>query len=281
MIRRHAWTLVLFAALAWEQPGTCEESYSFGVVPVRNALLSARYWNPILDYVERKSGVVLEFTTRKSSQIYSEAEAGGAFDFVYDNHIFAPSHTPAGYSVVLKPAGKPLHGQIAVAETSPLRTPRDLEDREMGFPNKDGFAGYAVPMAGLIQAGISVRPVFGGNQEGVMAQLRAGTIAAGGVNSRVLEEYGTREGFRYRVLWTSAPFLDIPIAVHPRVPKPVAALVRATLAGMAQDPEGERILKASAAIIGQEPPYGFVAAEDREYADQGAVYRLIWAKEGR
>ena len=257
------------------------DTYSFGVLPQRSAALTAQYWNPILDYVGRKSGVTLEFETRKSALEYSEAEARGEFDFVYNNHIFNPSHAAAAYRVMARMAGKPIQGQIVVPQASSIRSLRELEGREVGFPNKNGFSGYAVPMSALIQAGITVTPVFGGNQEGIMAQLRAGQIPAAGVNSRVMREYAARENFKYRALWTSEPYVDIPVAAHPRVPAPVMKAVLAAMAGMAKDTEGLKILAASAAVTRQEPPWGFVPAQDAEYRNQREVYNTLWKKEGR
>lgn len=276
MKRFAAMLLSLSLALpAWAQ------TYSFGVLPHRNAVLTAQYWNPILDYVGRKSGVTLELGTRKTSQEYSDAEARGEFDFVYNNHIFAPSHAAAAYRVIARPAGEPIRSLIVVPESSPLQSLRDLEGKEIGFPNKNGFTGYAAPMSALIHAGVTATPVFGGNQEGVMAQLASGAIPAAGVNSRVMREYAARENFKYRTLWISEEFLDLPVAAHPRVPAPVARAVRDALTGMAADEEGLKILKASAAVVKQEPPLGFVPANDAEYRNQREVYRIIWKKEGR
>jgi phosphonate transport system substrate-binding protein len=263
------------AKSAWAQ------SYSFGVVPLRNAVLSAKYWNPILDYVTEKSGVRLEFATKKSSLDYSEAEARGEFDFDFNNHIFAPSHTAVGYRVIARPAGKPLHGQIVVPENSAIRSAAELQDREVGFPSKNAFFGYAVPMSGLLQAKLKVKPVYCGNQEGVMAQLRSGAIPAASVNSAVMREYAARMNFKYRALWTSDPFLDIPVAVHPRVPVQAANAVRDALAQMVHDPAGLKILTASAAVIGQKPPFGFLPATDSEYQNQRDVYRTVWKEEDR
>lgn len=268
--------LLLFLTVpAWAQ------THSFGVLPHRNAVLTAQYWNPILDYVGRKSGVTLELGTRKTSQEYSDAEAQGEFDFVYNNHIFAPSHAAAAYRVIARMAGKPIHSQIVVPASAPVRSLRELEGRQIGFPNKNGFTGYAAPMSALILAGVTVTPVFGGNQEGVMAQLRAGQVPAAGVNSRVMQEYAAREDFKYRALWTSEPYLDLPVAAHPRVPAQVMKAVQDALTSMAADAEGQRILATSAAVIKQEPPWGFVVAQDAEYRNQREVYRIIWKKEAR
>lgn len=281
MKRRYAIFGVVLTVLGCALPVRAQQSYSFGVVPVRSIRLTAEYWNPILEYVGARSGIKLSLATRKSNQEYSEAEARGEFDFVFNNHIFAPSHAAAGYRVIARPAGKPLHSKIVVPDGSEVRSIGELKDKEVGFPGKNGFSGYAVPMSALITEGIAVKPVFGGNQEGVMEQLRSRAIPAAAVNSLVLEEFATRQKFDYRVLWTSDPLLDIPIAAHPRIAAHVAKAVADALVGMVHDAAGRKILEKSATVIGQKPPLGFVTAKDAEYQSQREIYRIIWKHEGR
>jgi phosphonate transport system substrate-binding protein len=276
MNRILAVVLYLFLAAS----AAAETTYSFGVLPQRSATLTAQYWNPILKYVGDKCGVTLELGTRKSSQEYSEAEARGEFDFVYNNHIFAPSHAAAAYRVIARPAGDPIHSQIVVPEESPLRTLGQLEGREIGVPQQERIYRLCGADVGPDSGGCDGYAVFGGNQEGVMAQLRSGTIPAAGVNSRVMKEYAARENFKYRALWTSEPYLDLPVAVHPRVPA-VAQAVRDALIGMSHEAEGLKILKASAAVIKQQGPSGFVPAQDDDYKNQREVYRILWKKEAR
>ena len=277
MNRILAVVLYLFLAAS----ATAETTYSFGVLPQRSATLTAQYWNPILKYLGDKCGLTLELGVKKSAEEFSEAEARGEFDFVYSNHIFIPDHAAAGYRVVGRSAGEPIHGQIVVPDTSAVKNLHELKGQETGFPSKNAFVGYAAPMSALVQAGVVVSPVFGGNQEGVMAQLRAGSIPAAAVNSRVMKEYAARENFKYRVLWTSEPYLEIPVAVHPRVAEPVAKAVRDALIGMSHEAEGLKILKASAAVIKQQGPSGFVPAQDADYKNQREVYRILWKKEAR
>jgi phosphonate transport system substrate-binding protein len=96
-----------------------------------------------------------------------------------------------------------------------------------------------------------------------------------------MKEYAARENFKYRVLWTSEPYLEIPVAVHPRVAEPVAKAVRDALIGMSHEAEGLKILKASAATIKQQVLPGFVPAQDADYKNQREVYRILWKKEAR
>ena len=125
--------------------------------------------------------------------------------------------------------------------------------------------GYLVTLDALLRAGIHVQEVIAVGQEGIMGQLKAGRVAAAGVNSQVMRDFAKREQVDYRVLWSSEEYLNIPIVAHPRVSQEKVAAVRAALLHMADDPVGLQVLTASAALIKLDPPYGFVAATDREY----------------
>lgn len=260
-------------------PLRAENVYVFGVLPQRNALLLAEYWNPILDYAQRKAGVTLRFKTTRTSSESDAAIKAGEYDFVYSNHIFQPALMPVGYQVVLRPRVTALKGQLVVLDSSPVHSVADLQNQVVGFPSATSFAGYALPMDELMRANVAVSPMFCGNQEGTMGQLKLGKVAAAGVNSEIMAAYAARENLRYRVIWESRPFQDMPVAVHPRVPKAVAKAVAGALAEMVNDPEGQAILQRSADLIKQPPPLGFMRASQADYQSYIDFFRTTRLKE--
>ncbi len=255
------------------------DTYSFGVLSQRSAVLTAQYWNPILDYVERKAGVRLMLKAARAAPESSEATERGEYDFVYSNHIFQPRMAAANYQVILRPREEAITGQIVTLTDSPIRSLKDLQGLEVGFPSLAAFVGYAVPMDHLLRLGLNVTPVFGGNQEGIMGQLKAGRVIAAGVNSQVMRAFAARENMKYRVLWESVPFHNLPIAVHPRVPREVANSVRLVIDGMEQDAEGRKVLEASAQVIAQKPPYGFLSSTPADYRNYTEFYRNTLVKD--
>lgn len=277
-IRRPLLLLMLLACLTRE---AMAQSYTFGVLPQRSATLTAQYWNPILEYASRKTGVQLVFKTTRSGQESRDAAKNGEYDFIFSNHIFQPAVADAGYQVILRPRELSIFGQIVVPEDSPVKRLEDLNGLSVGFPSPAAFIAYSVPMDHLVRNNITVAPVFGGNQEGIMAQLKAGRVAAAGVNQQVMREYGHREGARYRVLWSSPSFFNIPVAAHPRVPAKVVVAVRKAIDEMEDTEEGRRILADSAAVIGQSPPYGFLLATNADYRNYTDFYRQTVLKEFR
>lgn len=255
------------------------DSYSFGVLSQRSPVLTAEYWNPILAYVGHKAGVDLQLKVTRTAPESNDAIARGDYDFVYSNTIFLPATSAPGYQVILRPRVEAIRGQIVTLEDSPIRALADLNGHVVGFPSLAAFVGYAVPMDHLIREGVKVEPVFGGNQEGIMGQLKAGKVIAACVNSQVMKAFAAREGIRYRVLWQSQAYNNLPIAAHPRVPAAVRKAVRDAFAGMNDDPEGSRTLAASAAIIQQKPPFGFLPGSQSDYQNYLDFYKHTVVKD--
>lgn len=261
--------LLLFMSTAFAG----EQVHTFGVLNQRNPVLTAQYWNPILDYVSKKSGVALQLKMGKNVQETDRSTGQEEFDFVFSNHIFIPRISTARYQVIARPVEEMIQGQIVVLEAAPIRVLEDLEGREVAFPSETAFVAYTVTMDALIRKGIHVEPVFAGNQEGAMGQLKAGRVPAASINSQVMREFAMREHIKYRVLWSSAKFAGMPIAVSRRVSKKKVKAVRDALVNMASDPEGQKVLAASAALIKQKPPFGFAAAGMQDYENQREFYK--------
>lgn len=255
---------------SWE---AAAQTYSFGPATQRSPVLMATYWNPILDHVSRRAGVTLVLRVAPTGDQSSAATVRGEYDFVYNNHQFKPSAAGQGYTVILRPRAPDISGQVVTLEDSQIKMLGDLNGRTVGFANPQAFAGYTVQMDQFARSGIEVKPVFGGSQEGIMGQLVAGSVIAAGVNGTVMRDYAVRENLRYRILWQSASYPELAISVHPRVPRSATEAVQKAFASMAEDPEGASILAASAKLIKQAPPYGFVVATQHDYQGYIDFYR--------
>jgi phosphonate transport system substrate-binding protein len=250
----------------------------FGVINQRSVALTAASWNPILAYINKKAGVQLALRMGKTAPETTAMTERGEHAFAFSNHMFTPERDKLGYKAILRLQGPPVSGVIVVRDDSAIRAARDLNGLVMAFPSREAFLGYQVPTDHLASAGVTVKEVFAGNQEGAMAQLQVGQVAAAAVNKSLLEKYTQRQDFAYRVLWTSEPYQDIPIMVHPAVPPAVVEAVRRAFLGMAQDPEGRKALQASADAIQLKQPWSFVPADDRDYDNYRRFYRRAAAK---
>lgn len=258
--------------------GAADRTYYFNVLNQRTIALTAEYWNPVITYVSRKSGVPLELKLAKNAQEGNAIAEKYDYDFLYTNHFFTPERDKLGFKVIARPAGNGIQAQIVVPIDSPVHALQDLEGKDVAFVNQDGFTGYWLPMDALLHAHVKVRVIFAGNQEASSAQLKFGKVAAAGVNSEIMERYGRREAFPYRSLWSSGTYQDLCIMASPKVPAEAVAAVRAALVGMANDPEGRKILQARAQLVKDEGALGFVPAEDRDYDNYRAFFKNTLVK---
>ena len=280
MIRKTLTFVLLIAAATFSLSVSAQpkKSYTFYVLNQRSVALTAQYWNPIMTYVSRKSGVPIELKLAKTAQEGNAIAEKGGYDFQYTNHFFTPDRDRLGWKVIARPAGPGIRSQIVVPEDSPIQTLHDLNGKDVGFVTPDGFTGYWLPYDALLRAKVKVNVVFTGNQEASSAQLRVNKIAAAGVNSSVMARYGRREGFAYRALWTSEVYQDLCIMANPKVPADKIAAVRAALIGMVNDAEGRKVLEAGAELLKSTGELGFVAADDRDYDNYRRFYKTTQVK---
>ncbi|OYY95589.1 MAG: hypothetical protein B7Y41_03565 [Hydrogenophilales bacterium 28-61-23] len=263
-------SLAFFALAAQADEG---KPLNFGVINQRSVALTAQSWNPILAYVGRKAGATLHLKMGKTAPETTAMTERGEHAFAYTNHMFTPERDKIGYKVILRMSGAPIHGAIVVREDSPARSLKDLKGAAVAFPSRDAFVGYWLPMDQLIKGGVEVQEVFAGNQEGAMSQLQFGKVAAAAVNKKLLEKYAQREDFRFRAIWISDPYLDIPVMAHPSMPAKLVEAVREAFIGMHKDPEGRKALQASADALESKQLWSFVRAEDGDYDNYRRFYR--------
>ncbi len=96
----------------WLATATAQaDTYSFGVLSQRSAVLTAQYWNPILAYVQQKTGIELELKVTRTAPESNNAIERGEYDFVYSKSIFQPRMAAVNYQVILRPRDEVMTGQ--------------------------------------------------------------------------------------------------------------------------------------------------------------------------
>jgi len=247
--------------------------YAFGVLNHRSLQATAAYWNPILTYVSARSGVPLELHIGRTANETTDRVVAGKLDFAYTNHLFTPKRHKLGWRVLARQDTQGIRGQVVVLDSSPVTTLHELAGKPVAFANPYGFTGYYLPMDTLLRAEVKVTPLFSGNQEAAMGQLESGQVAAAGVSDQVMADFARRHQLKYRVLAESKPYFDLAVMTSPRVNTADGEKVRQAFINMAGDPAGLRVLQQSARSLGLSEVRGFVAADDRDYADYRAFFQ--------
>lgn len=255
------------AQAAFAAGGAEAKPLLFGVLNQQSPIQTAEKWNPLLRYLSQKTGIPLELKMGLTVEQTDAMMGREEFDLVFTNHNFQKEFD-GKYKVLARWAGQPIHGVIVVLDNSTARQIKDLHGRAVAFPSLEAFAGYAVPVVALKDAGVAVSAKFAGNQEGALAQLKAGQVDAAAVNSSFLEPYALRENLRYRKIFVSEPYHELPVIIHPRVPPEQVAALQQALLNMHGDP-------AAAPVLKQAHSHGFEAAEEASYDNVRKTYRAI------
>ncbi len=267
--------LGLVGAAPWSAvaQGEADRVYRFSPVNQYGIELTARYWNPIIEYVSSRSGVHIELKLGRTSADTTAYVLANEVEFVFSNHLFSPERDKLGWKVFGRRNTPPLSSQIVVLADSPVRKLEDLADQPMGFPGPEALVAYKFPYAQLLRRHVAVQVVFAGNMDGAFAQLLSGRVKAVGANSQLTEGWSQRENRAVRVLWQSEPLNDLALMAAKSVrPVTVEAVKRAFL-GMGQDPVGKTVLANASELIKLPPDSGFISADGSEYA----AYRKFYA----
>ncbi|MAZ10099.1 MULTISPECIES: PhnD/SsuA/transferrin family substrate-binding protein [unclassified Limnobacter] len=263
-----AMAALLSSSLAFAQ----QPVYRFSPVNQWDIPKTAAYWNPIIAYISQKSGVQLELKIGRTSADTTAYVLAQEVEFVFSNHLFSPERDRLGWKVFGRRTGPALQGQIAVLDDSPFRTLQDLKGANVVYAGREAFIGYRLPQAELINKGIETNPIFAGNQNAAFAQLLAGRAVAVGSNSALIDGYAETEGIKFRVLWTSEPYLDLALMASSKVPAKDVRAVANAFQNMHKNREGADILRRASESVGMDPESHFLSSSDRDYDSYRRFY---------
>ena len=103
-------TLACIAFTPWasaQDTGT----YRFSTVNQYGIELTAKYWNPIIDYVSKKSGVKLQLKIGRTSADTTAYVLANEVEFIFSNHLFSPDRDSLGWKVFVRRQTPPIHSQ--------------------------------------------------------------------------------------------------------------------------------------------------------------------------
>lgn len=249
-----------------------ETVYRFSPVNQWDINKTAAYWNPIIQYVSEKSHVKLQLKIGRTSADTTSYVLAQEVEFIFSNHLFSPEREAMGWKVFGRRQTPQLMGQIAVPADSPTTRIEQLQGQEVAFAGPEAFFGYKLPYAYLLSQGVDIKVVFAGNQNAAFAQMFAGKARAVGSNSMLIDGYTSREGKKFRVLWTSPGYHDLALMASGKVPESdVRAVARAFLS-MHKDPIGKDVLRKASEEVGLEQDAHFVPASGSDYGNYRKFY---------
>jgi phosphonate transport system substrate-binding protein len=251
------------------------KTISFGVIPRFNPHVTYESYQPLMDYLSRKTSYDFQLRLGRTYTETIENLGKGVTDVAYlGGTTYALARQRFGARALVKPLspeGKSTYRcYIIVREDSPIATLSDLKGKSLAFGAKWSTTGSLIPIYVLTEAGITLNLLkelkhFSDHEDVVKAVLK-GTCDAGAVKDVVAWKY---TGKSIRVVAVSEELPNAPIAAGPSLSKKAEdALVKALLEIDAGSPEGRALL----AGWGPELRHGFVSARDEDY---DFLYRKI------
>lgn len=260
--------IIVFTGTAFPAERVGNKTISFGVIQRFNPHVMYEYYQPLMDYLSRKTPYRFELhLSRTYKETVKDLEKGVTGVAYLGGATFAVARHRFGARALVKPLnsnGKPTYqSYIVVRNDSPIQTIRDLEGKRMAFGASRSTTGSLIPNYMLFSAGVPPDRLkttkYLRNHEEVARAVLEGIYDAGAVKDVVALKY-LPQGLR--VIARSEELPNAPIAAGPTLPKEAeAALVNALLSIRESNPAERKAL----ADWGPEIRYGFVKARGEDY----------------
>lgn len=232
----------MLASLAGSFSATAE-TYTFAVVPQFEQRKLYAIWKPIVDELEKRTGLSLKLTATLTVPEFERELNKGTFDFIYCNpyHILRMIPTP-GYLPLVRDSA-PLRGILVVRKDSPVHSPTQLAGKTVAFPSPNAIGASLLMRADLSRLyQVSMTPLYVKTHSSVYLHVVNGLADAGGGVEKTLNEQDPAIKDALRVLYTTRELPSHPIAAHPRMPKADREKVRRALLDMDATKEGRALL---------------------------------------
>lgn len=249
--------LALLALAAPPSPaGPSPTRLVFAVLPQLTPVEMHKNWKPVLDRLERETGLALELKLYDTMTQFESELLAGVPDLAFMTpfqHVLA--RRQAGY-VPLVRSSRTIAGALFVRADSPVRSVADLNGKDIAFVGSRNVCSVFVRHA--VREGfpdVRLVPLYSGTTSNVYKSVILGKATAGATLDTDLERAPSDVFHQLRTLYTTPKLAPHPVAAHPRVPAGVRAAVAAALLRMSRDSGFAEPMKTARLAALQEASY--------------------------
>lgn len=240
----------------------------FSVVPSENPRIAYEKYQPLLDYLEKRTGLTFELSLKKNHPEIVKGMGNSEFYLALLGPLsYLDAHMRYGAVPIAKSktsSGSPFsHSVIVVGPESDIQEVRQLAGRKFAFTSLWSTVGNLFPRYMLAWEDIHLESLGAYHNfdyhDTVIKKVMIGEYDAGAVRQAVAEKYAP---FGLRTIAVSDPIPTSPVVISPQAPYLVVRAVQQALLDMASDPEGRQVL----ALLDPELQGGFIPASDTDYS---------------
>jgi phosphonate transport system substrate-binding protein len=224
--------------------------YSFGVLPLHNAVQLFETYQPLIDEINSHvSGFILKLETARDYPNYEAKVRDRKLHFAMLNaHLIIPGEDH-GYQIIAR-AGDMVRGLIVIPTGSNIRRIRDLKSASISFGARTDLPGTMMPKAFLRQYGLDVdkqtKPKYVGSQESALMNVYFGLSAAACVSDSTWNTFKRARpevAQSLHVRWETEPLVGLGILARDDAPPEHVGEVANALFELNASAGGREILK--------------------------------------
>lgn len=218
-------------------------SYTLGVVPQFEQRKLYAIWQPIIDALEKETGLAFKLVTTLKINDFEKEYMAEQFDFAYMNPYFIVRGVVPGTYIPIIRDNKPHRGIIVVRKDGPVRNIADLAGRTVAFPAPNAIGATLMTRSELERFhGVTVVPLFVKSHSSVYLHVAKGLADAGGGVEKTLQEQDAAIRDTLTVLYRTQAMPNLPVAAHRRVPAEVREKVQRAFLALGRTEEGRALL---------------------------------------
>jgi len=246
--------LLTCALLAFGTFAHAQQVFRVTAIPDESPTELARKAGPLVEYLEAKLGMKVEFTPVTDYAAAVETLVNKKVDMAwFGGFTFVQaSHRSGGKVIPIAQRAEDENFRSVFVTTDPdIKTLADLKGKNVSFGSQSSTSGHLMPRSFLLQAGIDPdkdfkRVAFSGAHDATVAAVASGKVQAGALNISVWERLvtdGKVDTGKVRVFYTTPPYFDYNWTVHADMPAALREKLTAALLDLSADTaEGRQIL---------------------------------------
>lgn len=203
----------------WSQ----EKPYQFGVVPQQSPFKLHRVWQPVIDYLEKETGLKIHFRTERSIDEFGKKVVSGLYDIAYMSpYHYARGSQSQNYIAVARSVIN-IKGVVVVRKDSGIDHVHALKNDRFLFPAARAFGAtmlvkYDLRYRFSIDIEQPGKYLYVNSHDSVYKAVARHIARAGGGIERTFHNQTDRKSFNdLKIIHTTRGYPSHPFSLHPRI----------------------------------------------------------------
>lgn len=248
-------SLLLAALIGVGAAAQAQQVFRVTAIPDESPTELARKAEPLMQYLEQRLGMKVEFTPVTDYAASVEALINRKIDLAwFGGFTFVQAHARSGGKVIplVQREEDERFKSVFITSDPDIQGLADLKGKDVSFGSQSSTSGHLMPRSFLLQAGLNPdkdfnRVAYSGAHDATIAAVASGKVQAGALNISVWERFVAEKKVdtrRVRVFFTTPPYYDYNWSVHADMPAATREkLTQAFLALNRNTAEGKQILE--------------------------------------